>query len=293
MRQIPEDSAVLLDGLVASTAPEVLVAEARRLRLVMLVHMPLGHRPSGEEAQHIRRRERIVLRAAAAVVTTSHWGRTRLLDLYELNPRRVHAAEPGVERADLAAGTAAGVALLSVAAVCFEKGHDILVEALRAVSDESWRCVCVGSLDRAPAFAASLVRHTVDSGLRHRLSFVGPRTGSDLDRTYKAADLLVLASRVESYGMVLTEALARGVPVVATEVGGVPEAMGYGAEGIRPGLLVPPENAAALAAALRAWLSDGELRRRLRRAARDRRESLPRWSATASVIAGALAGTLR
>ena len=153
-----------------------------------------------------------------------------------------------------------------------------------------WHCVCVGSVDRDPAFVEALRRRALDRGLGDRVSFAGPRIAADLDRSYATADLLVLASRAETYGMVVTEALARGLPVVAADVGGVTEALGYGADGIRPGLLVPPEDPAALGAALRAWLGDPELRRRLRLAARQRRESLRGWSATASVIAGVLAG---
>jgi glycosyltransferase involved in cell wall biosynthesis len=93
--------------------------------------------------------------------------------------------------------------------------------------------------------------------------------------------------------MVVTEALARGLPVIAAEVGGLTEALGHGAGGIRPGVLVPPDDAAALGAALRAWLGDAELRERLRRAARERRESLSTWSTTTSVLAGVLAGATR
>ena len=93
--------------------------------------------------------------------------------------------------------------------------------------------------------------------------------------------------------MVVTEALARGLPVVASEVGGVPEALGHGADDIRPGLLVPPDDPAALRDALRAWLEDADLRRRLRRAARERRASLSRWSTTASVVADVLVGAAR
>ena len=145
--------------------------------------------------------------------------------------------------------------------------------------------MCVGSLDRDPAFVESLRRRSRDGGLGDRVSFAGPRTGADLDRSYASADLLVLASRAETYGMVVTEALAHGLPVIAAEVGGLTEALGHGADGIRPGLLVPPEDPAALGAALRAWLGDAELRARLRRAARERRESLPRWSTTASDVA--------
>jgi glycosyltransferase involved in cell wall biosynthesis len=90
--------------------------------------------------------------------------------------------------------------------------------------------------------------------------------------------------------MVVTEALARGLPVVATDVGGVPEALGFGDDGSRPGLLVPPDDPAALAGALRLWLEDGGVRGRLRRAARERRAMLPRWSATTAAVVGALVG---
>jgi glycosyltransferase involved in cell wall biosynthesis len=270
VQEIPDGAVVLLDGLIASTAPEVLVPRAERLRLVALVHMPLGDK-----------QERAVLSAAAAVVTTSAWSRRRLIELHGLATDRVHVAEPGVEPADLATGTASGEALLCVAAVTPGKGHDVLLDALATMTELSWHCVCVGQLDRDPGFVERL--RPVDG-----VSFPGPRTGVELNRSYAAADLVVLASRAETYGMVVTEALARGLPVVATDVGGVTEALGNGAGGIRPGLLVPPGDAAALAGALRAWLGDAELRARLRRAARERRESLPKWSTTASVVAGVL-----
>ena len=162
--RIPDDAVVLLDGLVASTAPEVLVPQARRLRLVVLVHMPLGHRPADGAADDVRARERAVLSVAAAVVTTSAWTRRRLLELYALPADRVHVAEPGVDAADLATGTAAGGELLCVAAVTSDKGHDVLLDALATVTDLSWHCVCVGSLDRDPAFVEGLRRRAGTAG---------------------------------------------------------------------------------------------------------------------------------
>ena len=145
----------------------------------------------------------------------------------------------------------------------------------------------MGSLARDPAFADG-VRGRARAALADRVRFTGPLADPELDRAYAAADLLVLPSRAETYGMVVTEALARGLPVLATEVGGVPEALGHG--GTAPaGLLVPPADPPAFGAALRAWLTDAELRERLRRAARERRASLRRWPATAAAIAGALA----
>jgi glycosyltransferase involved in cell wall biosynthesis len=269
VRRIPDGAVVLLDGLIASAAPEVLVPQARRLRQVVLVHMPLGHRPPDQEA---RAREREVLGAAAAVVTTSAWTRRRLVELYRLPSDRIHVAEPGVDEAELVPGTPAGDALLCVAAVTPDKGHDVLLGGLRMAIDLSWRCACVGSLVRDPAFADGVRRRARDGGLGDRVCFPGPRTGPELDGAYAAADLLVLASRAETYGMVVSEALARGLPVVATEVGGVPEALG---------------------GALRAWLGDAELRAHLRRAARQRRTSLRRWPTTTSVLADVLTGAAR
>ena len=190
IRGLPDGAVVLLDGLIASPAPEALVPHARRLRQVVLMHMPLGDG-----------RERDVLAAATAVVTTSEWTRRRLEELYAL--QCVHVAEPGVDAADLAPGSAAGDALLCVAPVTRDKGHDVLLDALAGV--ESWRCAFVGSLDRDPAFADEVRRRADD-----RVHFAGPLTGAELERAYAAADLLVLPSHAETYGMVVTEALARG-----------------------------------------------------------------------------------
>ena len=269
LRWVPDGAVVLLDGLIASDAPEALVPEARRLRQVVLLHMPLGDR-----------REREVLEGAAAIVTTSEWTRARLGELYGLPADRMHVAEPGVDPAVLAPASAAGDRLLCVAAVMPGKGHDVLLGGLAAAADLPWRCTCVGSLDRDPAWAATVRRRAHELG--QRVAFPGPRTGPELDRAYASADLLVLASHAETYGMVVTEALARGLPVLATDAGGVREALGSG------GLLVPPGDAAALGAALRSWLSDGGLRERLRRAARERRATLRPWAATAADVAGAL-----
>jgi glycosyltransferase involved in cell wall biosynthesis len=289
VQQVPDGAVVLIDGLIASAAPEALVPHARRLREVVLVHMPLGHRPVHDDASAVRARERAVLAGATAVVTTSTWSRCRLEGLYALPTARMHVAQPGVEAADLAPGTDAGEALLCVAAVTPDKGHDVLLDALSTAKDLSWRCACVGSLDRDPAYADGVRRRAHDGGLGDRVRFPGPRTGPDLDRAYAAADLLVLASHAETYGMVVTEALARGLPAIVAEVGGVTEALGHGEDGTRPGLLVAPGDAAALGGAVRAWLRDADLRGRLRRAARERRASLRGWPTTTSAIAGVLA----
>ncbi len=145
---------------------------------------------------------------------------------------RVHVAEPGVEPASPTTPSPDGSRLLCVAAVAPHKGHDILIEALAELADLTWTCVCAGSLDRDPGFAARIALRAKESGLDDRITFAGARTGADLDSAYASADLLVVPSRGESYGMVVTEALARGIPVVA--LGGPGPARGAGPGPRRP-----------------------------------------------------------
>lgn len=285
---LPDGATVLVDGLIAATVPEILVPAAGRLRLVVLVHMPLGdgvHVPLGEASVPTvtAEAERAVLSAAAAVVTTSAWTGRRLVARYALPPDRVYVAEPGVDAADPAPGTGGGGELLCVAAVTPHKGHDTLLDALAMVADRAWRCTCVGALDRDPAFTTR-----IRAARPGRVRLAGVLTGGDLDAAYAVADVLVLPSRTETYGMVVTEALAHGLPVIGSEVGGMSEALGRLADGSRPGILVPPNDPAALARALRNWLVDPDLRTRLTAAALDRRESLPTWAATVEIVASML-----
>ncbi len=288
---VPDHGVVLVDGLVACAAPEVVVPHAGRLRVVVLVHLPLGDETglAPRSAAELDARERRTLTAAAAaVVATSGWAARRLIEHHGLPAERVHVAVPGVDGSPIAAGGDGATQLTCVAAVTPRKGHDVLVAALATLTDLPWRCRLVGALDRCPGHVADLRRAVATSGLGDRVCFAGPRTGDGLAAVYAGTDLAVLASRAETYGMVVTEALAYGIPVLATGVGGVPEALGRTPDGRRPGLLVPPEDPAALAGALRRWLTEPDTRHRLRRAARDRRATLAGWAATAHTVAQVL-----
>lgn len=140
------------------------------------------------------------------------------------------------------------------------KGHDVLVEALADVAHLPWHCQCAGPLGRDSGHVAAVRRLISGHRLDDRVELAGPLTGAPLDDAYAAADLLVLASRAETFGMVVTEALARGIPVLATAVDGVPDTVGWDPVGAVPGMLVPPDDPAALATALRRWLVEPELR---------------------------------
>ncbi|WP_051821506.1 glycosyltransferase family 4 protein [Streptomyces sp. SCSIO 75703] len=290
LRRLPDGAVVLLDGLVACGVPEVVVPEAERLRMVVLVHLPLGDETglAPAVAADLDARERAVLRAVSGVVATSDWAVRRLVSHHGLAPERVHAAAPGADIAPLAPGTDGVSRLLCVAAVTPRKGQHRLVEALAAVADLPWSCVCVGGLGHDPAYVDRLRAMIRDHGLEDRLELAGPACGADLDARYATADLMVLTSYAETYGMAVTEALARGIPVLATDVGGLPEAVGRAPDGGVPGILVPPEDPAALAAELRGWFGEADVRRRLKSAARHRRAALDGWALTAQSLAGVL-----
>jgi glycosyltransferase involved in cell wall biosynthesis len=287
---LPDGALVLLDGLVACGVPDVVVPQAGRLVLVVLVHLPLGDelgQPPGCAAE-LAALERRTLRAASAVVATSPWTARRLVAQHGLDAGRVSVAPPGVDPAPTAAGTDGGGRLLCVGALTPTKGQDLLVEALATVADLPWTCELVGSLRRDPAHVAAVRRAVERSGSDGRVRLAGPRTGARLAAAYAAADLLVLPSRAETYGMVVTEALARGIPVLAAAVGGVPETLGRDPDGRVPGLLVPPADVPALAAGVRRWLGEPALREELRSAARARRSGLDGWEATFRCLTGVL-----
>lgn len=267
---IPDGAVVLVDGLVASTTT-ALVEEAGRLRAAVLLHMP-GSGPA----------EPSVLRSVAAVVTTSAWTRDRVVDEVGVPADRVHVALPGVDPGPLVAGSVAGTRLLCVGPVTPAKGYDDLLAALVRLRDLDWTCRCVGALDIAPAFVTAFRAEADRLGLSDRIELVGPLTPAALDGLRSVGDLVLAPSHRESYGMALAEGLARGLPAIATDVGGQPEALATG------GALVPVADPAALAGALRAWLTDAGLRARWRSAAAGRRGHLGDWAATVDEVAGVL-----
>ncbi|MCX4766294.1 glycosyltransferase family 4 protein [Streptomyces sp. NBC_01275] len=290
LAEFPDGTIVLLDGLVACGVPEIIVPEAERLQLAVLVHLPLGDETglAPQTAAELDAKERAVLRAVPAVIATSDWAVRRLVSHHGLAPEKVHVAAPGADIAPLASGTDGVSRLLCVAAVTPRKGQHRLVEALAAVTDLPWSCSCVGGLGGDPEYVAHLRGLIRKYGLEDRLELAGPKAGAELDASYAAADLMVLTSYAETYGMAVTEALARGIPVLATDVGGLPEAVGRAPDGGVPGILVPPEDPAALAAELRGWFGEADVRRRLKAAARGRRAALNGWASTAQSLAGVL-----
>ncbi len=284
---IPDGETALIDGLIASPAAAQLLPHAARIRMTVLLHMPLATALDTHHDASELRSERTVLRAAAGVVVTSEWTRQQVLAHFAIPARRVHVARPGVDRVAAPPRPVRGH-LICVGALGRHKGQDLLIEALADLADLDWQCVLAGPLDRDPDFARQLQTRITRLHYGHRVRLAGVLTGAALSHLYSTADLLVAPSRSETFGMTVTEALAHGLPVIAAAVGGLPEALGTTPDGGHPGQLIPPGDPAALAAALRDWLSDERHRDRLRTAARQRRPTLRGWEQTAHDLAHAL-----
>ena len=281
---LPNGAVVLVDGLVACGVPEVVVPAARRLVLVVLLHLPLGDEVGAPP--ELAARERDVLGAATAVIATSPWAARRAVDLHGLDPASVTVAAPGVDPAPPASG-GDGTNLLCVGALTPTKGQDLLIDALASVRHLPWTCTLVGPL-RAPAYVVAVRDAVRWHGLDDRVRLTGPLTGAALDAAYAAADVLVVPSRAETYGMAVTEALVRGIPVLASDAGGLPETLGHDPVGRVPGVLVQADDAPALSAALRHWLTDSALRAELGRRAQERGPMLQGWEVTARCVAQTL-----
>lgn len=169
-------------------------------------------------------------------------------------------------------GVRDGYLLLTAARMHPEKGYEHLLSAMAEIRRRLDRPCLLGIAGTGPLEAH--YRELAESlGVSDCVRFLGFR--NDLPDLMLAADLFVLASVAEAFGLVIAEALYLGVPVVATRAGGIPEIVDDG----RDGLLVPPGNSAALAAAVVSLLSDPGRRRSMATSGRDKIASRFRFDA--------------
>jgi glycosyltransferase involved in cell wall biosynthesis len=284
---IPDGSRVALDGLALPAFAESLPQHAARLSLTGLVHHPTADETGLDAAASARlfAAERALFALLRRLIVPSPAMARRLAD-FAVPAERIRVATPGVEPAERAKGSAGGpLHLLCVASLTPRKGHVALLEALSDCADLDWRLTCAGPLDLDAETARRATKAVGRLGLSERVHMAGPQFGAALDDLYAGSDLFVLASRYEGYGMVFAEALARGLPIVASGAGAVAETVPDAA-----GIVVPVGDRDALAAALRRMIGDAAYRGRAADVAWQAGQSLPRWDDTADAFARALAG---
>jgi glycosyltransferase involved in cell wall biosynthesis len=283
---VPAGWPIIIDGLALGVVPDIAAELARRNPLLALVHHPLALEwgLSAGEAESLRRSERVALASAHGVVVTSATTAHIIVADYDVPADRVSVARPGTDPAPRARGSEHGMLqLLSVGAIVPRKGLDVLVAALARLADVPWRLSIAGDLTRDAVAAEKLHSEIARHGLTKRIALLGAVSSERLATLYDTADLFVLASHFEGYGMAYAEALARGLPVIGTTAGAIPETVPREA-----GLLVAPADTAALADALHRIITDARLRRCLSEAALVAARQLPTWSQSGAIFARAL-----
>jgi glycosyltransferase involved in cell wall biosynthesis len=168
------------------------------------------------------------------------------------------------------------------------KAYDVLVRALALHKQRDWRLAVVGPTDRSAEALADVLAAIADTALADRVALVGPVSQDALARYYAAADVFLMPSLYEGYGMVLAEAMARGLPIVCTTGGAAAETVPDGAA-----IKVAPADERALGEAIGRLLADAGQRRRMADASWAAAQRLPGWEDTARVIAGVIAEVAR
>jgi glycosyltransferase involved in cell wall biosynthesis len=274
LETVPDGALVLVDGLVAGWAADELAEAGARIRVVVLAHMVAASFP--DASPQVVQAERRAVGAAHRVIATSRWTADELVRSTPVPRDRVTVAVPGVHPAAPAEPRSDGE-LLCVGVIAPHKGQDLLLDALARVIVSDWTCTLVGSATAFGDFAERIAQRA--EAFDGRVRMPGVLTPDDLAGVYRRTALLVAPSRVESSGMAIVEARARGIPVLGSRVGGIPEVLAGGG-----GVLLPADEVAPWADALNAWLVQQELRERLRHEACRARAALPSWPETVTVI---------
>jgi len=280
------EAALLFDGLAYGAFPPELLRQLEG-RVVALVHHPLFLETDLPHARKVELKasEAAALARADHIVVSSRAIKKIVIEHLGASRDKITVAEPGTDPAPRATGTGAPLQVLSVGAVVPRKGYNLLISALAPLTDLDWRLTIAGALDRHPLAVEALQEAIAANGLEDRVTLAGKVVPATLDRLYESADLFVSASFFEGYGMVLAEAMARGLPIIVATGGAAGETAGELAA-----LHVEAGNADELSAALRRTLTDKKLRDRLADAAWEAGRTLPTWHETARRLAAVILG---
>jgi glycosyltransferase involved in cell wall biosynthesis len=283
---LPKGRTIVIDGLAFGVLPEAAAMLSPRNRLIALVHHPLALESGlgAAQAAALRESERTALAQAHRVIATSAATARLLAADFGVDTGKLKVVRPGTDRVTAQHRNSAGpVNLLAVGALVPRKGYDVLIAALGTIKSLPWRLVIAGDRTRHIDCVTHLEAELARLGLETRVTLTGAVTPERLAELYREADLFVLASRFEGYGMAYAEAVAHGLPVIGTTAGAISEAVPEGA-----GLLVPPDDSDALATTLRRLIENPSERERLAAGACAAASKLPTWREQAVAFAQAV-----
>lgn len=272
---------MLVDGLALGVLPELVPLLADRHPIVGLIHHPLALESglSPDQVEALQESEKKALMHVKRVVANSPKTARDLTGFYGVPSRHVSVVLPGtdrcatVQRPELVSKKNMGIVqLLSVGAVIPRKGFHVLVEALHPLKSLSWTLTIAGDVTRDAHAFAHLKEVIRRCSLEDRIHVLGAVSTLELQELYTSSDVFVLASLYEGYGMVFAEAIANGLPIVATTGGATADTVPK-----RAGMLVEPGNVASLSDAIRLLVESAELRSVLAQGARLTAQQQPTW----------------
>ncbi|WP_346900490.1 glycosyltransferase family 4 protein [uncultured Roseibium sp.] len=272
---LPMGCRIVIDGLAYGAMGEVAARLAEGHDLIALVHHPLflENGLAQETADRLRASEKAALDRAQAIIVTSPATATQVRDCFGSAEKKIHVVLPGTDRAAIKTRSETDCPnLLAVGTIVPRKGYDLLLQALAALTDLPWHLDIVGDTTRnEPCFQALRAQLHVNR-LKDRVTFHGAVAPEALAAFYSKADIFVLASRYEGYGMAYTEALAHGLPVIGSGEGAVRETLPEGAA-----IYCGVEDVGRLTSALKRLIEDGDARTAFAAAARQAADALPTW----------------
>ena len=275
IEKISDGEVMIVDGLALGPLHEILEVHRHRLKIVGLIHHPLADETGlrRDVAKKLGETERQALSFCRTVLVTSQITRSTLVHKYDVRAEKICVIEPGVKKSCVFGPRPRGVIrLICVASLIPRKGHSVLVEALSFLADRPWDLTCIGDLRRDPGTSLQICNLVRKFGLAHKIKFVGEVSESRLQGHYQKANLFVLASHHEGYGMALSEAISWGVPVVSTTGGAIPLTVPRAAS-----LLVQPGDARALSCAIGRFMDEPRIRVKLLAGARGASSKQTSW----------------
>lgn len=287
---------LVVDGLALGALGQYAQIIQAQRPFVALVHHPLALESGIDStaAAALLQSEREALSHAQSVIVTSQITKQTLIDQYAVAGDRITVIEPGVDRPHELARLVAHktnqstpiekpVELLSVGALVPRKGFDVLITALGQLCELDWQLTIAGDFQRAPEHTDQIKTLIQQLSLEQKIKLVGALPAEQLAKQYEHADVFVLASRYEGYGMAYTEALAWGLPVIGTDGGAAAQTLATAAAKV-----VPAGNVQALADVLRVLIANSDKRAKMSAAAFEHAQQLPSWHESGQLFAQAL-----